>query len=58
LAEVHERFGRTIGQTRHAEEDLLDARLDGRLRALPKWLGPLIVRKMAGNVLVSVRGAQ
>jgi SAM-dependent methyltransferase len=57
LAEVHEHFGRTIGQTRHAEEVLLDARLDGRLEMIPKWLQRFIVRKMAGNVLVSVKAA-
>ena len=57
LAEIHAHFGRIIGQTRHAEEDLLHARFDGRLDGLPRSLQRLIVRKMAGLVLVSVKKA-
>lgn len=57
LAEIHAYFGRFIGQTRHAEEDLLHARCHGRFDSLPKGLQRLIVRKMAGLVLVSVKKA-
>jgi len=56
-AEIHERFGRIIGQTQHAEEDLLHARFDGRFDAIPRNLQRFIVRKMAGLVLVSVKKA-
>lgn len=57
LTEIHEHFGRAIGHTRHAEEDLLHARFDGRFDVMPRSLQRFIVRKMAGLVLVSVKGA-
>jgi SAM-dependent methyltransferase len=57
LAEIHERFGRILGQTKHAEEDLLHARFDGRFDVIPRNLQRIIVRKMAGMVLVSVKAA-
>jgi len=57
LAEIRECFGRVIGKTTHAEEQQLHARFDGRFDTLPTALQRLIVRKMAGLVLVSVKGA-
>lgn len=57
ICEIHERFDRIIGRTRHAEEDLLHARLAGRLDVVPKALQRLIVRKLAGVVLVSRKGS-
>ena len=57
LSEIHERFGRIIGSTRHAEEDLLHARFAGRFDVIPTALQRLIVRKMAGLVLVSRKAA-
>jgi SAM-dependent methyltransferase len=57
MAEIHERFGRVIGQTQHAEEDLLHARFDGRFDAIPGSLQRFIVRKMAGLVLISIKKA-
>jgi len=54
--EILERFNRLIGTTAHAEEDWLRARFDGKLDALPVALQRLIVRKVAGVVLVSTCG--
>jgi SAM-dependent methyltransferase len=55
LTEIHERFGRIIGKTRHAEEDLMHAHFDGRLDAIPRNIQRFVVRKMAGVVLVSLK---
>jgi len=55
--EIDACFDRTIGPTRHAEEDLLHARFAGRFDAVPRSLQRFIVRKMAGLVLFSVREA-
>jgi SAM-dependent methyltransferase len=55
IAEIHERFRRLIGDTRHAEEEWLSARFNGRLDWLPTALRRICVRKAGGMVLVSVR---
>jgi SAM-dependent methyltransferase len=55
LAEIRTHFNRFIGQTRHAEEDQLSARFSGRFNGLPKRFQRLIVRKMAGLVLISIK---
>jgi SAM-dependent methyltransferase len=56
--EIHERLNRLIGQTTHAEEKWLSARFNGRFDAMPTELQRLIVRKMAGLTLVSVKGRE
>jgi SAM-dependent methyltransferase len=56
-AEIHERLNRVIGATVHAEEQWLSARFEGHFDALPTGLQRLIVRKMAGLTLVSVKAA-
>ncbi len=55
LAEIHEHFNRIIGKTAHAEEEWLHARFSGRFDILPTTLQRLIVRKMGGLALVSVK---
>ena len=56
--DIHERFNRMIGETSHAEEQWLSARFDRRFDAVPTQLQRLIVRKMAGLTLVSVKDAR
>lgn len=58
LTEIHERFNRVIGKTIHAEEQWLSARFNGRCDRIPVMLQRLIVRKMAGVTLVSVKAAK
>lgn len=52
-SEIENRFSALIGTTRHAEEEWLHTRFNGRFDALPVWLQRLIVRKTGGLMLVS-----
>lgn len=57
LTEIHTHFDRIFWETRHAEEDWLHARFDCRFNCIPKSFQRMIVRKMAGLVLISIKNA-
>jgi len=56
-AEIHERFGRIIGQTQLLKKIYCMRALTAVFDAIPRNLQRFIVRKMAGLVLVSVKKA-
>jgi hypothetical protein len=53
--EIHATFARYFAATGHVEQLWFDARLAGRGRGVPTTLQRLIVRKLAGMVLVSTQ---
>lgn len=53
--EILERFSRVIGETKHADEEWLRARLGSRCDVIPGFLQRFIVRKLGCMTLVSVR---